>query len=62
MKKSLNITLVKSLIGRKPQHIAIAKQLGLKKINATVTHQDNPCIRGMVNKINYLLTFEEAAK
>ena len=62
MKKSLNITLVKSLIGRKPQHIEIAKQLGLKKINATVTHQDNPCIRGMVNKINYLLTVEEAAK
>lgn len=60
MKKSIQIKLVKSLIGRLPKHIEIAKQLGLRKMNATVTHQDNPCIRGLINKINYLVEVEES--
>ena len=54
------ITLKKSLIGRKPSHIATASALGLRKINKTVTVNDNPAIRGMVNKIQYLLSVEES--
>jgi large subunit ribosomal protein L30 len=62
MKKTINITLIKSLIGRIPKHIEIANQLGLKKLNRTVKHKDNPCIRGMINKIQYLLKVEESGK
>jgi large subunit ribosomal protein L30 len=59
MHKQLKITLVKSLIGRLPKHIQIAKQLGLKKMNSSVVHEDNASIRGMLNIIGYLLSIEE---
>lgn len=61
MKKSIKITLVKSLIGRIPKHVTIAKQLRLRKINASALHQDNAAIRGMVNTIRYLVEVEECA-
>jgi len=60
MAKQIKLTLVKSIIGRQPKHVVIAKQLGLRKMNAVVVHQDIPSIRGMVNKIHYLLQVEEA--
>ncbi len=56
---TLKVTLVKSLIGRKDSHIATAKALGLKKIGKTVEHEDTPQIKGMINKIDYLLKVEE---
>lgn len=56
----LRITLKRSLIGRKKDQIATVNALGLKKINDVVEHNDNPQIRGMVNKVNYLLEVEEA--
>lgn len=59
MEKKIKITLVKSLIGRKPKHISIANQLGLRKTNSSVSHNDTPAIRGLVNAINYLLLIEE---
>ncbi|MBA2649147.1 MAG: 50S ribosomal protein L30 [Legionella sp.] len=59
MDKKIKITLVKSLIGRKPKHINIAKQLGLGKTNSSVSHNDTPEIRGLVNIINYLLLVQE---
>ena len=55
----LKITLKKSLIGRKKDQIAKAKALGLKKVNAVVEQNDNPQIRGMVNKISHMVTVEE---
>lgn len=60
MEKKIKITLVKSLIGRKPKHITIAKQLGLGKTNSSVLHNDTPQIRGLVNVINYLLLVQES--
>lgn len=59
MDNKIKLTLVKSLIGRKPKHIEIAKQLRLNKMNSTAVHNDNPAIRGLLNKINYLLSVEE---
>ncbi|GAA0116390.1 50S ribosomal protein L30 [Clostridium senegalense] len=56
----IKITLTKSLIGRKKDHIATVNALGLKKIGKTVEHEETPQIRGMVNKVNYLLKVEEA--
>jgi large subunit ribosomal protein L30 len=55
----LKITLNKSLIGRKQNHVATAKTLGLKKIGNTVEHEDTPQIKGMVNLISYLVSVEE---
>ena len=55
----LKITLDKSLIGRKDDHIKTAQALGLKKIRDVVTKDDVPTIRGMVNKISYLVKCEE---
>jgi large subunit ribosomal protein L30 len=56
----LKITLKKSLIGRKKDHIATVNALGLKKIGKTVEHEETPQIKGMINKVSYLLFVEEA--
>lgn len=56
----INITLKKSFIGKKKDHIATAKALGLSKRGKTVEQNDTPQIRGMINKIAYLLEVEEA--
>jgi len=58
-KKTLNITLVRSLIGRKPNHKLSAQGLGLRRINQVVTVEDTPAVRGMINQISYLLRVEE---
>lgn len=55
----LKITLAKSLIGRKKDHIATVEALGLKKIGKAVEHEETPQIRGMINKVSYLLKVEE---
>lgn len=56
----LEITLVRSLIGRLENQIKTAEALGLNKINKTVIHQDNEAIRGMINKISHLVEVKEA--
>jgi large subunit ribosomal protein L30 len=57
--KSIRVTLVKSLIGRNPKHLKTAKALGLKRREQTIEVADNPCMRGMINQISYLLQIEE---
>ena len=59
MSKNLKITLVKSPIGRKPKHRLIVKQLGLGKMNSSVTHENIPAIRGLVSAVDYMLLVEE---
>ena len=54
----LRLTLTKSLIGRKAEHIATASS-GLKRIGNVVEHEDSPQVKGMINKINYLVKTEE---
>lgn len=53
------ITLEKSLIGRKPNQLATAKALGLKKIGQSVVKEDNEAIRGMINTIAHLVSVKE---
>lgn len=55
----LKITLVKSLIGRKDDHIDTVHALGLKKLHSVVEHEDTVQIKGMINKVSYLLKVEE---
>jgi large subunit ribosomal protein L30 len=54
----IKITLIKSLSGRLASHVACAKGVGLKKIHQSVEIEDNPCNRGMVNKISYMVKVE----
>lgn len=56
----LKITLVKSVISTPETQRATVKALGLKKTNSSVVQEDNPVIRGMVNKVAHLLKIEEA--
>ena len=57
--KQLKVTLVKSRFGRLKSHKACVAGLGLRKIRQTVTVQDTPENRGMINKVSYLLSVEE---
>jgi large subunit ribosomal protein L30 len=57
--KTIKVTLVKSTIGRKADQIATVAALGLHKIRSTAEHNDNPQIRGMVNKVKHLIEIEE---
>ncbi len=57
--KKLKITLVKSAIGYSERHKATVKALGLRKLNQTVVLPDNPSVRGMLYKVNHLVTIEE---
>ena len=56
----LKITLQKSPIGYPKRQKATLKALGLKKMNQTVTRNDNEAVRGMVNKVSHLVMVEEA--
>lgn len=57
--KKLKLTLVKSTCKTIPKHKECVKGLGLRRTNHSVVVQDNPCIRGMINKVSYLLSVEE---
>ncbi|AIE58660.1 50S ribosomal protein L30 [Bacillus methanolicus] len=59
MAKKLEITLTRSVIGRPKDQRETVKALGLRKLNQTVEHQDNPAIRGMINKVAHLVTVKE---
>lgn len=60
--KQLQITLVRSVIGRPQKHREVVKGLGLRKINSKVIRKDCPEIRGMINKISHLLKVEALEK
>lgn len=59
MAKKLAITLTKSVIGRPEDQRITVKTLGLRKLHQTVVHDDNPAIRGMINKVSHLVKVEE---
>ena len=51
----VSVKLVKSISGRKPDHKATVAGLGLRRINQIVELEDTPSVRGMINKVSYLL-------
>jgi len=57
--QTLKITQVKSMIGYKKKAKATLDAMGLKKMNQTVELPDNPAIRGMIKKIEYLVRVED---
>jgi large subunit ribosomal protein L30 len=62
MSTHLEITQVKSGIGRRPEHRGTLRALGLKRIGHTVVQEDNPVIRGMVKKVAFLVEVRPATK
>lgn len=59
-KKQIKVTLLRSPIGAKPKHRKCVRGLGLKRMHQTVTLEDTPSVRGMANKISYMVRVEEA--
>jgi len=56
--KTVRVTLVRSLIGTRPEHRASVRGLGLRRINHTVELADSPSVRGMIKKVSYLVRCE----
>ncbi len=55
----LKITLVHSLIATNPNHVAIAKSLGLEKIGDSTVQQDNAAVAGKIRRIAHLVKVEK---
>ena len=57
-KKTLKVTLVKSPAGTNETHRATVRGLGLRRLNSSRVLEDTPAVRGMVNKVYYLVKAE----
>ena len=58
MANTIKVQLVKGLIGTKQDHRATVRGLGLRRVNSVSELQDTPSVRGMINKVIYLLKCE----
>jgi large subunit ribosomal protein L30 len=56
--KTLKVTLVRGVVGTRESHRATVRGLGLRRINHTVELEDTPAVRGMINKVSYLVKCE----
>ncbi|MEK8048545.1 MAG: 50S ribosomal protein L30 [Burkholderiales bacterium PBB6] len=54
-KKTVKVKLVKSPIGCKQSHRDTVRGLGLRRLNSESVLEDTPSVRGMINKISYLV-------
>lgn len=57
--KKLKVTLVRSFNGRLESHKACVTGLGLRRMHHSVEVEDTPSVRGMINKVNYMVKVEE---
>jgi len=56
----LRVTLVRSVAGKISSHRETVRGLGLRRMHHTVELEDTPAVRGMINKVNYLVRVEPA--
>ena len=56
--QKIQVTLVRSTTGRLASHKACVAGLGLRRIRHTVEVEDTPAVRGMINKVNYMVKVE----
>ena len=54
-KKTLTVKLVRSVNGTRQSHRDTVRGLGLRKLNSTKVLEDTPAVRGMINKVDYLV-------
>jgi len=57
--KTIKVTLVRSPINTRASHRATVRGLGLRRLRHTVELEDTPAVRGMINKVGYLLRLED---
>jgi large subunit ribosomal protein L30 len=57
--KQVKVTLVRSTIGTKQDHRDTVRGLGLRRVNSTKVLVDTPEVRGMIKKVDYLVTASE---
>jgi large subunit ribosomal protein L30 len=57
--RKLRVTLVRSPFGTGARHVACVRGLGLRRIRHSVELPDTPAIRGMINKVSYMVRCEE---
>lgn len=57
-KNTVKVTLVRSPIGSQPKHKLCLQGLGIRRMHQTVEVEDTPAVRGMINKISYMLSVE----
>ncbi|MFP7697197.1 50S ribosomal protein L30 [Trueperella sp. LYQ143] len=55
----LKITQKKGLVGTKQNQRETMRSLGLRKIHQSVTREDTPAVRGMIQKVAHLVSVEE---
>jgi large subunit ribosomal protein L30 len=60
--KVLRIKLVRSPIGYSKRHKATIRALGLHRMHETVEQVDTPTLRGMLSKVNHLVTIQEVTE
>jgi large subunit ribosomal protein L30 len=53
--KTITVKLVRSVIGTRQDHRETVRGLGLRRVNSTSVLQDTPSVRGMINKVSYLV-------
>jgi len=59
-KAKIKVTLIKSPIGTIEKHRACVRGLGLRRLNSSAVLEDTPAVRGMINRVNYLVKAEGA--
>jgi len=57
-KKTIKVKLVKSVNGCKTGHVATVRGLGLRRLNHVVELVDTPAVRGMIDRVAYLVRLE----
>lgn len=57
-KKTVKVTLVKSIIGTRESHRATVRGLGLRRMHQSSVLEDTPAVRGMIQKVRYLVKCE----
>jgi len=55
MANTIKVQLVKGLMGTRQDHRATVRGLGLRRVNSVSELQDTPSVRGMINKVSYLV-------
>ena len=56
--KAIRVTLVKGTAGRLKKHRACVAGLGLRRIGHSVEVEDTPAVRGMINRVSYMVKVE----
>jgi large subunit ribosomal protein L30 len=54
-KKTVTVKLVRSVIGTRQDHRDTVLGLGLRRLNSTAVLEDTAAVRGMINKVSYLI-------